>query len=138
MSGIIRFARHHRRHNHDRSHMESTNLDLFTLGAAFLGALTGGAALVWNVLQFRLTGARIDVELRQAAALDQGMGSVVYGTDVWKLRGSYQHSLRLASIKVRNVGRTATTVDSCGVALSKDSSIESAHPRGDHPLPHRL
>jgi hypothetical protein len=93
---------------------EITALDLITLGIAVFGALTGLAALLWQIAQHALTGPRIQVALK-SAMLGPG-GAVVAREDrAWSQAEALApngYSTPAYAVSVINRGRFPASVDS--------------------------
>ena len=67
---------------------EPTTLDIVTLVVAIIGALTGIAALVWQAVEFSLTGARVRVTLKSAIVGPSG-AIVADGAKAWEQAEMY-------------------------------------------------
>jgi len=87
-----------------------------------IGAITGVAALAWQVITWRQSGAVVAVTARQAFP--------VHGDHV-----SEQH----VNVSARNSGRSPVTVNGWGLRLPDGGTMISTRPvPGSSPVPHRL
>jgi hypothetical protein len=87
-----------------------------------IGSITGVAALAWQVITWRQSGAVVAVTARQAFP--------VYGGHV-----SEQH----VNVSARNSGRSPVTVNGWGLRLPNGEAMVSFNPApGSSPLPYRL
>lgn len=106
-----------------------TTLQIVTLILSVLGAATGVAALCWNIVQFRLAGHRIKVEVT---------GGVLINRQALEEHGVLETAPQIV-VRVQNVGRMAIKVRDIEI-------IPVASPKGGIvwsgwvgvPLPHRL
>lgn len=94
-----------------------------TTAAAYVGALTGPAALGWQVYSWRRSGSRVVVTCRNTLPM------LPSGPDTW-----------FVAVQARNDGRLATTVESWGFRMhGTGMDIGNLRPQSwSDRTPHRL
>jgi len=100
-----------------------TGFDYFTLGVAAVGVLLGGVSLIWQIIQFSLTGSRVRVATTRALAIEP------------------QANIRVVGIRASNRGRTPVAVTGIGfLPQGSDQKLALLWNRiyGGPELPHTL
>lgn len=114
-----------------------TTLDLVTLAIAVFAAITSVAALVWQIASFRLTGARVKVDLKIAWLGSGGAAVGVPGT--WQPGVSPSPSVHLEclAVHVRNEGRMPASITGWWVKIGP-GQLGYVESLWNKPVPHRL
>ncbi len=113
-----------------------------TLVIAVVGLVLSVASLVWQATTFRLSGPRVRVELLIGAVSRNGFATAPLGSG-WQrsLEQLQANGLPTAvlAVRVRNVGRQATSVERYEAAFNNRASYSlTVPPPGCPSLPYRL
>jgi hypothetical protein len=105
-----------------------TALQVVTLVIALLGLIVSVVALTWQLVEHRLTGSRVKVQVL-AGALGDG-GAVTGPLEKFNHELLVRAGLRrpVVGVQARNVGRLA--VDVTGWSVKTDDGLPSASPVG--------
>lgn len=100
-----------------------TGFDYITLGVAVLGVVLGGLSLLWQIIQFKLTGSHVRVATTRALAIES------------------RASIKVVGIRASNQGRTPVAVTGIGfLPQGSDQKLALLWNRiyGGPQLPHTL
>lgn len=117
-----------------------TTLDIVTLVVAIFGALMGLAALVWQIAQHSLTGARVRVELK-SAMLGPGGAVVAPQDQAWRQADQIRpngYSTPAYAVTVINRGRFPATVESVSFVVGGGLGYRPVADLIGPELPHRI
>ena len=113
-----------------------TGYETIALIAAGIGAITGVAALAWNVAEFRLTGPRVKGQLIFGAVGPGGIVSTRHGPPRdWKMLARQGFVEPLVGIEVVNSGRASTQVHHFSCRLSNGFALSDAQLSVNQPIP---
>jgi hypothetical protein len=118
-------------------------VELTALILAVLGLVLSVTSLAWQATTFRLSGPRVRVELIVGAVSLTSIGTVPVNDRDWQdqLRMLQRNHLpdALIGIRVRNVGRQATTVTHFAASFDTGAALGyTGVARGCPTLPHRM
>lgn len=112
-------------------------MDKLTLAIAIVGALTGVSSLAWQIIEFRLTGARAKVELF-GAWVGPG-GALTFAAEDFAAQPVPNPMIdtRTLGVRVRS-GRVGVKVMSVYINLGHGMYIHVGQDFPHPPLPHRM
>jgi hypothetical protein len=115
-----------------------TDYDVIALVIGGIGLVLAVVSLTWNLVEYRLSGPRVKVNLLVGAG---NAGGIVSTRDTSTDRSvfvSQGFTNPLVGVEVANVGRAATDVQSFTPKLSNGFGYYEPEFPGNPPLPHRL
>lgn len=112
-----------------------TRLDIVTLILAIVGVVTGIIALVWQAVEFRLSGPRVVLEVTEALVLPNG---AVFGPGVWTATSTGSDGAPDIAVTATNKGRAPVTVQGVRLDLPAGNFLITGSRHSSPSLPHRL
>ena len=115
-------------------------MEVSALAVAIVSLVLSAVAIGWQVANYLLTGVRVKVETRYGALAAGGLVSWDRPPAEWELQqlGEYGPVQPLTVVRVRNVGRATTSVESVGVDVGGGTVFQQLSGLPNPELPHRL